>query len=60
MPMSNYNDLGNVATFWSSTPGLTEGWVRQLSNMHTGVVRYHHDMGSDQPGYGHSCRCVKD
>ncbi len=60
MPMSNYNDLGTVATFWSSTPGLFEGWVRQLSNTHTGVVRYHHDMGSDQPGYGHSCRCVKD
>mgnify|MGYP003460707661 FL=1 len=60
MPGSSYAGMGSIATFWTSTPAVFEGWIRQLRNDNTGVLRYHHDMGSDQPGYGHSCRCVKD
>lgn len=52
-----FSGMGEVAAFWSITPG---GWVRMLSYQNAGVLRYNHDMGSDQPGYGHSCRCVKD
>lgn len=60
MPGSGYLGLGTVAAFWTSTPAVFEGWVRQLSHDGTGVLRYHHDIGSDQPGYGHSCRCIRD
>lgn len=60
MPGSGYSGSGTEATFWSSTTALAEGWVRQLNNDNNGVLRYHHDMGSDQPGYGHSCRCIRD
>lgn len=52
-----FSGMGEVAAFWSITPG---GWVRMLSYQEPGVFRFNHDMGSDQPGYGHSCRCVKD
>lgn len=61
MPGAGYQGLGTMAAFWTSTSsGFFEGWVRMLRFDRPGIMRLHHHMGSDQPGYGHSCRCIKD
>ncbi|MBK7083142.1 MAG: fibrobacter succinogenes major paralogous domain-containing protein [Flavobacteriales bacterium] len=52
-----FANMGEGATFWSAYPAQ---WMRGLSHQQSGILRYHHGMGSDQPGWGHSCRCVKD
>lgn len=58
MPGGPFQHLGDRAAFWSST-GI-DGWVRGLAKDRTGILLYNHNQGSDQPGYGHSCRCIRD
>ena len=53
----HFSGLGEVASFWANQPAA---WCRMLTHQEQGVFRFHNGMGSDQPGYGHSCRCVKD
>ena len=55
--LGNFIGMGEVASFWAAYPAQ---WLRKLSYLEHGSFRYHNGMGSDQSGYGHSCRCVKD